>query len=536
LEIIEGLTNKLVCQEANEDFLPGYSPPNPACFSNIWRLIYLLIAKCLVFSLLLADNMESTKTIIGRKIEQQILQTLLASRQPELLAVYGRRRVGKTFLIRQFFTDQLVFSCSGQLNSSTPQQLFNFTEQLQYYFPTVRPFIIPGDWQQAFASLWQSLSTLETKTKKVIFFDELPWLDTHKSGFLAAFDYFWNMHASTRNDLIVVICGSAASWIIKKVVNNKGGLHNRITQRIRLLPFNLQEADTYLQHKNIKLNHYQLLQLYMTIGGIPHYLNGVKRGKSVPQIIEEICFSKDGMLYREFDNLYEALFSSAEKHIQVIQALARKNKSITRNELLETAKLSTGGGISMVLEELEESGFIEKLYPLERKLKDALYRLTDEFSLFYMRFMKGAKIQSGQWLSQAETPANKTWCGYAFENICIKHIQQIKIALGIAAVQATTMSWQARSVEDTGAQIDMLIERRDQTINICEMKFSTTEFTIDKKYAGELENKFTVFRRETQTKKTLLLTLITTYGLKDNVYKQQLVDNEISMDVLFEKV
>lgn len=480
--------------------------------------------------------MESTKVIIGRKTEQGILQAMLESRQPELVAVYGRRRVGKTFLIRQFFADQLVFSCSGQLNSSTPQQLFNFAEQLQSYFPAVRPFIIPGDWQQAFARLWQSLSALETKTKKVVFFDELPWLDTHKSGFLAAFDYFWNMHGSTRSDLIVVICGSAASWIIKKVVNNKGGLHNRITQRIRLLPFNLQETEAYLQHRNIKLNHYQLLQLYMTMGGIPHYLNAIKRGKSVPQIIEEICFSKDGMLYGEFDNLYSALFSSSEKHIQVIQALARKNKSITRNELLETGKLTTGGGISTVLEELEESDFIEKLYPLEHKLKDGLYRLTDEFSLFYMRFMRGGKIQNGQWLSQAETPAYRTWCGYAFENVCIKHVQQIKIALGIAAVQASTTSWQARGKEHiAGAQVDMLIDRRDQTINICEMKFSTTEYTIDKKYAGELENKLKFFRRETQTKKTLLLTLITTYGIKDNAYKQQLVDNEISMGVLFEK-
>ena len=480
--------------------------------------------------------MKLAKVIIGRKTEQEILQTMLDSKQPELVAVYGRRRVGKTFLIRQFFSDHLVFSCSGQLNSSTTQQLFNFTEQLQFFFPDARPFIIPGDWQQAFARLWHSLSTLETKTKKVIFFDELPWLDTHKSGFLAAFDYFWNMHTSTRNDLIVVICGSAASWIIKKVVNNKGGLHNRITQRIRLLPFNLQETDAYLQHRNIKLNHYQLLQLYMMLGGIPHYLNAVKRGKSVAQIIEEICFSKDGMLHEEFDNLYAALFSSAEKHIQVIQALARKNKAITRNELLETGKLSTGGGISTVLEELEESGFIEKLYPLDHKVKDGLYRLIDEFSLFYMRFMRGGKIQNGQWLSQMEAPAYRTWCGYAFENVCIKHVQQIKVALGIAAVQASVISWQARGKEDNaGAQVDMLIDRRDQTINICEMKFSTTEFTIEKKYASELENKLNVFRRETQTKKTLLLTLITTYGIKDNTYKQQLVDNEISMDVLFEK-
>ena len=479
--------------------------------------------------------MESKTTIIGRKAEQKILQILLGSRQPEFLAVYGRRRVGKTYLIRNYFSKELIFSCSGQLNSSTQQQLYNFTRQLLHYFPASDPAIVPASWQEAFTLLWKQLSVLETKSKKVIFLDELPWLDTHKSGFLAAFDYFWNMHASARTDFIVVICGSAASWIIKKVVNNKGGLHNRITQRIRLLPFNLAETEAYLQYRNINLNHYQLLQLYMTMGGIPHYLNAVRRGKSVPQIIEDACFDKDGLLKTEFDNLYAALFSSSERHVQVIQALAQKNKGITRKELLETGKMATGGGISGVLDELTESGFIEKIFPLEHKNRDSIYRLVDEFSLFYMKFMKPGKIQIGGWLAQAETPSYRAWCGYAFENICIKHFRQIKAALGIAGVEASTLSWQLKGEKnDRGAQVDMLIDRRDQTINICEMKFSTSEFTLDKKYAGELENKTAAFRRDTATRKTLLLTLITTYGVRDNIYKQQLIDNEIKMDALFE--
>ena len=478
--------------------------------------------------------MEQKSTIIGRKAEQEILQMLLLSRQPELLAVYGRRRVGKTYLIRQYFSEEMVFACSGQLNSSTMQQIFNFTNQIQHYFPNAKPAIAPGNWQQAFKLLWENLLVLESKRKKVIFLDELPWLDTHKSGFLAAFDYFWNMHASARPDLIIVICGSAASWIIKKIVNNKGGLHNRITQRIRLLPFTLNETEAYLQYRNIKLNQYQLMQLYMTMGGIPHYLNAVRRGHSVPQIIEEVCFKKDGLLSTEFDNLYAALFSSSERHVQVIQALARKNKGITRKELLETGKITTGGGISGILDELTESGFIEKLNPLDNKKRDSIYRLTDEFSLFYMRFMKPGKIQKGGWLAQADTPSYRTWCGYAFENICIKHSLQIKAALGIAGIQASILSWQVNGEENAGgAQIDMLIDRRDQTINLCEMKFSMTEFTIDKKYAGELENKTAAFRRDTETRKTLLLTLITTYGVRNNIYKQKLVDNEIKMEALF---
>jgi predicted AAA+ superfamily ATPase len=263
--------------------------------------------------------------VIGREHEKEMLNELLVSKKAELLAVYGRRRVGKTYLLRTYLSTQMVFSCSGQVDGSFKVQLTNFQKQLKTWFPKRKNIAPPGNWQEAFNTLEECLNTLKNNKKKVLFFDELPWLDSHKSGFLSAFTYFWNMYAETRNDLLVIICGSAASWMIKKVVNNKGGLHNRITRRIRLMPFTLAETNLFLAHKNIGLNTHQLCQLYMVTGGIPHYLDGVKKGKSVAQNIQQLCFSKDGLLLHEFDNLYKSLFAFPDKHIAVVAALAKKH-------------------------------------------------------------------------------------------------------------------------------------------------------------------------------------------------------------------
>jgi AAA+ ATPase superfamily predicted ATPase len=473
--------------------------------------------------------------IVGRESEIAVLEELLKSNQPELLAIYGRRRVGKTFLIKAYFHDHIVFSCTGQHRGKKEEQLLNFTEKLNTYFPEQASLTTAKTWQTAFNRLKDGLLSIKSKKKKVVFIDELPWLDSHKSGFLSSFSYFWNAYASERSDIIVVICGSAASWIIEKVINDKGGLHNRITKRIRLLPFNLRETQQYLLHKKINLGHYELLQLYMVMGGIPAYLNEVQRGKSVAQNIEAICFSKDGILAGEFSNLYAALFASPENHIQVIRALAKKNKGLTREEIVAIGKLTTGGTLSKVLSELDESGFIQKIYPFGKREKESVYRLTDEFSLFYFKFMHERKMnEKGQWIAKQATPSYISWCGYAFENICIKHIVQIKQALQIGGVHSDSASWIFRGNKNNkGAQIDLLIDRTDHCINICEAKFSTKQFAIDKKYADELKNKILAFRTHTNTRKTLFLTFITTYGLLDNQYKQQLADGEITMDALF---
>lgn len=476
-----------------------------------------------------------SRTIIGRKEEIKILDSLLASNQPELLAIYGRRRVGKTFLIRNHYAAELKFTCSGESGAGTVTQLANFYQQLKICFPDKKQIQPPVSWQHAFIILRELLSSHRSRGKKVIFFDELPWLDTHKSGFIAAFGYFWNMYLSERPDILTVICGSAASWMIRKIVNNKGGLHNRITQRIRLLPFNLKETREYLRYRKINFSDYQVLQLYMVTGGIPHYLNAVKRGDSLRQTINHCCFRTHGALADEFQNLYAALFKNPEKHLRVIHALSKKSKGLTRKELLSTGKLITGGGLSTVLEELVDSGFVDITEPYFNKKKESLFRLVDEFTLFYFRFMQANKTRN-DWSTISNTEPYISWCGYAFENICFKHITQIKNALGISGIHTSYSSWYQQGNDmKKSAQIDLLLVRADNTINICEIKFGAKTFSIDKRYSTVLQQKTAAFREVMPAGRGLVLTFITPYGIADNAWRQQFVDNEIRMEALFEQ-
>jgi AAA+ ATPase superfamily predicted ATPase len=473
--------------------------------------------------------------IIGRKEELALLKHALQSKEAELIAVYGRRRVGKTFLIHTYYKDRMAFEITGMHDGSLKAQLLQFSKAFQKATQSPLPMQPPDSWVAAFSALEQYLAGKNKKTKWVIFLDEFPWLDSRKSGFLSAFEHFWNTWASHQANLIVVICGSAASWMIRNVVTSKGGLHNRITKRIRLLPFTLSETKDYLESRSVKLDHYQLLQIYMAFGGIPHYLKNFERGNSATQAIEKACFTKDGALTDEFENLYYSLFEVADNHLKTVKVLSQTAKGLTRQEIIDACGLSSGGRASIMLKELEESGFIHSAIPYERTTKDAIYRLTDEFSLFHLKFIE-KKRSSGQhvWSKISNTPAYKIWSGMAFEAVCLKHVPQIKKALGIEGIQTEESTWRyVPGKGEDGAQIDLLIDRSDRTINICEMKFYTDVFTIDKSYATQLERKLSVFQAKTATKKSLFITMITTYGIKENEYSKQLVDKSLDMVILF---
>lgn len=476
--------------------------------------------------------------IIGRKEEVTLLGECLKAGKAGLVAVYGRRRVGKTFLVHTYFRDRLAFELTGMYGASLKEQLQQFSKALQTATGSALALKPPENWVEAFHALEQYLAG-KSKTKKwVIFLDEFPWLDGRKSGFLPAFEHFWNTWASRQPNLLVVICGSAASWMIRNIVNNKGGLHNRITQKIRLLPFTLSETEDYLQSLGCKLDRYQVLQIYMAFGGIPPYLSNAGRGKSAAQLIQQNCFSKDGLLAGEFNNLYGSLFEIADNHIKAVRALANSPKGLTRQEIIHTCRLSSGGSTSIMLEELEESGFIQSVLPFDKASRDAIYRLTDEFSIFYLRFMdKHKPAGKDAWVKTGATTAYKTWCGLAFEAVCLKHVEQLKKGLGIQGIETAESAWRyvpAKGQKEKGAQIDLLIDRKDRCINICEMKFYTGEFSIDKAYAAELEQKLDVFARKTKIRKTLFLTMITTYGIKENEYSRRLLQKSLTMDVLFD--
>lgn len=482
----------------------------------------------------------ATSRVIGRKDEQEKFSKALASAESEFIAVYGRRRVGKTFLIREFFSESLRFELTGMQGVSLQDQLVNFAGALakaKGLSETLQP---PATWQEAFVQLERHIESLRAPAKgrkHVIFLDELPWLDTARSKFCPALEHFWNSWASKRRDLLLVTCGSAASWMVKNLVEAKGGLHNRVTRKIRLLPFTLGETRAFLRSRGVELTDYKTIELYMALGGVPHYLKMAEPGLSAAQIIDRTCFHPQGELRTEFENLYASLFDKPAEHLALVKALAKKPGGFTRTELLAAAGLPSGGTATVRLGELAESGFIQMTIPFGKREKDAVIRLADEFSLFHHAWIAplGKKsADDGHWLKQRGTPKWRAWSGYAFEGVCLKHAPRIKNALGIGGVQTTESPWRhAGSDAAPGTQIDLLIDRADGTINLCEMKFSEAPFTIDKSYAAELRQKRDTFHRITGTRKNLFLTMITTFGIADNAYAKELVGNSVLADELF---
>ena len=477
-----------------------------------------------------------SKKIIGRIKEQIILNKALQSNESELVSIVGRRRVGKTFLIETVYQKNIVFELTGIQDAPRLEQLQNFTIQLTKQTKSPISIPIPKNWLAAFNLLTEYLETKLSKKKIVVFLDELPWMATRKSGFLRGLSWFWNSWAIKKN-IVVVICGSAASWMIQKVVRDTGGLHNRITKRIYLDTFDLAETEAFLKIKSPNINRYQILQIYMAMGGVPHYLKAVEGGKSAVQNIDNICFSKNGLLQDEFDLLYPALFDNSEEHIKVIRLLAAKKQGLTRKELIENGKLSQGGNTSKVIEELVHSGFISPYYAFGKKKRNIQYRLTDEYTLFYLKFIEKNRSEgAGTWKKLSQTQTWKSWSGYAFESIGLKHIHQIKKALSIGGVysEASTFSFKGNE-EIPGCQIDLLIDRNDHVINLCELKFYKEDYLMTKAYAKDLRIKMAAFKAATKTKKQIFLTFLTTFPLIENKHTIGLIDEAMTMDILFEK-
>ena len=470
--------------------------------------------------------------IIGRYAEINELKRICRSERPEFLALYGRRRIGKTYLIKEFFGQQFDFYTTGTANSTMKIQLKNFYNRILHYGPQDADMTMPKDWFDAFELLQQLLESLNKKEKQVVFLDELPWFDTPKSNFVQALEYFWNSYASTKN-IALIVCGSAASWMIHRLIRNRGGLHNRLTSKLKLEPFNLSECEAFFKGKDGAYSKYEIIQLYMALGGIPFYLDMVDTRKSAAQNIQALCFDTNGRLSTEFEDLYYSLFKNADNHLAIIKALSTKRKGLTRSELIKVSKLPNAGSTTRLLNELKESGFIKDYLSFGGKSQNRLYQLVDFFSLFYLNFMSDSKkIFKNEWILALDDPRKRAWSGYAFEMVCIQHAVQIKNALGISKVQTLFSSWTGAH-ENKGCQIDLIIERRDDVANLCEIKFSNKEFNITKKYADEIINKVEVFRNVTGTKKSIFMTFITPFGLTNNPYSRTIVQNSLTMDDLF---
>ena len=424
--------------------------------------------------------------IIGRKAEISELQTLYDKKAPVFAVVYGRRRVGKTFLIREMFQDKFAFyhtglspyGLSGQ--NLMNQELGNFFSSLVKYGSDLRK--VPANWLEAFDALIALLESRGQEERQVVFIDELPWLDTPRSGFISAFEHFWNGWGAGRENLMLVVCGSATSWISDKLINNKGGLYNRTTNEIKLRPFTLGECEQYFKSQGLEMSRYDQLESYMATGGIPYYLSMFEKGKSLAQNFDRAFFAPNAKLSLEFDRLYSSLFTNAEECKTIVRLLATKRQGFTRKEIAELTKLPNGGGLSNTLTALEISDFIVSYNKLDRPKREVYYRLTDNYSKFYLSFIDGHKnINPTFWENNQLSPLLTAWRGFSFESLCLSHIVQIKHALGISGVQTEVCPWKSKQNKG-GVQIDLVIKRDDRVINLCEMKFCADDFTITSRY------------------------------------------------------
>lgn len=476
-------------------------------------------------------------SVIARDREVQLLEQCYASNKSELVSITGRRRVGKTYLVDTLFVDRLDFRLVGIQGASRTVQLTSFAAELAKRDKAKDGLKPLKDWQFAFLSLIEYLDGLSKDRKRVVFFDELPWLATQKSDFLTFFGWFWNSWASV-NNVLVIICGSAASWMINKVVKDKGGLHNRITRRLELQPFTLRETRNFLEAKGFAISDYDVAELYMAIGGIPYYLEYLSPNLSVAQNIEQAAFSAQGPLRTEYDSLYAALFDHPERHLAIVEALAKHHYGLSRKQIMQYTGLSNGGGLSRTLEELSFSGFIHGYNYFGKKRREKRYRLIDEYSNFYLKFIAENQAEGYDvWGRIRASASYASWRGYAFENLGLRHIAQIRQALGIGGVSTTTSTFYHKgNAKEKGLQMDLVIERADRAINLCEFKFNDKPIALSRLQLLAFQQRKQTFREITETDYMLFTTLVSPFGLKDTQNTGGTINQSVTLKDLFAEV
>jgi len=488
-----------------------------------------------------------SEKILFRKKELVTLQQMLDSSEAEFLALYGRRRIGKTYLIRHFFKEKSVtyFEVTGSKKSPMKEQIKHFTQEIARVFYHNAPLLPAVNWDGTFEMLKQAMDRQPSESKLVLFFDEFPWMASQNSRLLETLEYYWNRHFSEDSRIKLIICGSSASWIIKKIIQNKAGLHNRLTHKIRLKPFSLKETKLFLESRGLFLDNLSVLNLYMMIGGIPYYLKKVNKGDSVAQTIEQLAFQEDSFLLQEFDNLFAALFGEQTEYANILRIIAQYRYGIGKKFLLKQLDRSQSGGQGIKkLIELEEVGFIQSFKPHFHKRQGIYYRLIDEYLLFYFYWIEPIRstlqanaFEPGNWLANQNSPQWYSWRGYAFESVCYKHLPIIRKTLKLPS-NAVANTWRyvpQKNTKEEGAQIDLLFDRSDDAITCCEIKYSNQPYVVDKICADNLVRRARVLKTQGRTQKQIFWTLITVMGIAETSYSKKIIDHVVTLQNLLEE-
>ena len=287
--------------------------------------------------------------LVGRRNEISNLEWDLQKNESQFVAIYGRRRIGKTYLIREMFSDTFTFAHTGLRGGDKKAQLAAFRSSLVRFGRTKCPTL--GNWLQAFDELYNLISDAP-RGRKVVFIDELPWMDTPRSDLLVGLESFWNARVSARpeKDVFLVVCGSASSWIVKNLLGDVGGLYGRLTDRIWLRPFTLAECEKYVDRLGLSMSRQEICEAYMVFGGVPYYWNLLRPNMSLAQNIDALFFSEHGALRDEFGFLYASLFRNAADHVAIVEALSGKKCGMTREEIASATGQKMGGNFKTRLE------------------------------------------------------------------------------------------------------------------------------------------------------------------------------------------
>lgn len=475
--------------------------------------------------------------MIGRKQEISELNRIYNRNKAELVAIYGRRRVGKTYLVDETFEGKITFRHAGlSPEKEDPRGLLKL--QLEHFYNSLdiqgmEKCDKPTSWLEAFLLLEKFLQAKDDGSRQVVFLDELPWLDTPKSGFVRAFEAFWNTWGCHRKNLMVIVCGSANSWIQDKLINNHGGLYNRVTYEMKLSPFNLSECEQLYKEYNVNMSRYDIVQSYMIFGGIPYYMGYINPKMSLAQNVDNLFFNRNAVLRDEYNKLFASIFTNPDVVKNIVRLLYTRNAGYTRKEIVEKLKITDGGSLSKNLNALISSDFVIKYVPFGFGKREEHYKLIDPFCIFYLHFIEGQKkISEKFWQQNATSASISSWRGFAFENVCFNHIEQIKFALGIPAVITETSAWSKKEDDTDGVQIDLLISRNDNVINMCEIKFYSGPYKVDKEYYAKILGRQAILAEKVSPKISIHSTLITTFGLADNEYSGAFV-NTVTLDDLF---
>lgn len=475
--------------------------------------------------------------LIGRKKEIQELEKAYRSGQFEFIALYGRRRVGKTYLVSQVFEDRISFRHAASPNDEERQDEKGLLKmQLEVFYGSLlaqglKESKKPNSWVEAFLLLIRLFEGKDPAERWVIFLDEFPWMDTKRSNFIEAFSWFLNFWAANQKNLMIIAAGSSTSWMLNNLIHSTGGLYNRVTNPIRLSPFRLQETEQFFREKGFDLSRYSIARIQMAFGGIPYYLNFLDRGEGLSRFVDRMLFEKGAKLGLEYDTLFRSSFEKGDLARKIAEYLGKRSSGYTRKEIVEGLKISDGKAVKDALDALQEGDFVLEYVPYKEAQNKKRYRLIDPFCIFYLHFVAGKRSLDPSFFADSVEP--NSWIGAAFENLCAAHLEQIKRALVISKLSSIEFSLVFPKEEDKkGAQVDLVLVRKDRIVNLCEMKFYGKPYVQTEKEHHSLTNRVARLKETLPATYSIAPVLITVFEPSSGGYPDDYVQ-VLTLDDLF---